>query len=166
MKLIRPLLPFSLLIIALSSCKTSEENYKKAYSKAIEKGVSTAVDKEVYEQIKQEDGPVTTNYDGVTLPVKQLFLSGVSIQDIEPSDIDKFCIVTARFRQTFNARSMANRLREAGFTNAFVAKDRNDAYFVVAATTGSSIEAEQMLQKVEAAKCGANKPFPYIIVKP
>lgn len=149
----------------LAGCKTTEANYRAAYEKAKQQGQSTAVEQEVYDNIAREQGPATSTVDGVQLPLFSTPLQPVELADIKPGTLDKFNIVTARFRQTFNAKSMARRLHQAGFTNAFVAKDRDDGYFVVACTAATARQAAEELNKLKATHTGAVAPFPYVVMK-
>lgn len=165
MKPLRLLLSICAGAILLTGCKTTEANYRAAYEKAKQQGESTAVDREVYENIAREQGPVLATVDGVELPVRSLPLQPVVLDNIDGGKLQRFNVVTARFRQTFNAKSMARKLREAGFENAFVAKDRDDAYYVVAATASTAAEAHQLLDKIKSVSIGAVAPFPFVILK-
>lgn len=150
--------------ILFTACKTTEANYRSAYEKAKTKGESTAVDKEVYDRIRDEEGPAIMMFDGIGLPSRGLYLSPVELDSITGS-IGKFNIATGRFKQTFNAKSMARRLRDNSYTNAFVAKDREGYYYVIAATADSASEASEILNSVKKKGNGSVAPFPYIIIK-
>lgn len=143
---------FSLL--SLTGCKTTEANYRSAYEKAKSKGESSAVDKEVYENITREDQPTVMTFDNVSFPAKGIYMVGVDIPGLTPSVFEKFNVVAAKFKQLFNAKSMAKRLRENGFVNAFVAKDRDDTYYVVAATCRDATEASEKLISLKGTGIG------------
>lgn len=152
-----------LALTAFTGCKTTEANYRAAYDKAKTKGESEAVDREVYNLIAKEELPDTLTYGNVKLPVKRLLIFDGGIPDQEKATINRFNVVTAKFRQTFNARSMAARLKENGFKNAFVARDRENNYYVVAASVNEAEEAEKILSDLRTKQVGAVAPFPYIV---
>lgn len=150
--------------LTFAGCKTNEANYRAAYEKAKEKGQSTAVDKSVYEQIDREDGPVAVTVDNVQLPVKTLILSVADTQAFPNAKVLKYNVATAKFRQVFNANSMAKRLIANGFGYAFIAKDREGDFYVVACSTGDASEAQRQLDAVKASSVGTVAPFPYVVV--
>lgn len=154
-----------LLALVLGGCKTTEANYKAAYEKAKSKGESTAIDKEVYDRIRNEEGPSVMTFGNVTFPAKGVRLSVVELPEMKTGVIDRFSVCNGRFRQTFNAKSMARRLQENGFPDAFVAKDREGAYYVICASVSNPEEAKQLLDSAIEKGNGAVAPFPYIIVK-
>lgn len=160
------LLLTAMIMLALTGCKTSEANYRAAYEKAKNKGQSEAVDPEVYQKIAQEEGPATLTVGGISFPGRAMYLSSVPVENVPNGKIDKYSVTTAKFKQTFNARMMAKRLAENGFADAFVTRDRDDNYYVIAMSTDNLDEALQALDKLKGLQVGANAPFPYVIVRP
>ena len=151
----------------LSSCKTTEANYKKAYEMAKTKGESEAVDPEVYAQIYREAAPDTIVVDNVSFPGKSLYLRPVAAQGLEAGTVGKYNVAAATFKQLFNAKDMALRLRRDGYDHAFVAVDRDENYYVIAFSTLSASDAGEVLHRLNLAEhIAISNPFPYIIIRP
>ena len=166
MKNIIAIFAVALVTVTFTGCKTTEANYRAAYEKAKTKGESTIVDKEVYDQIAKEEAPSDMNVGGVTFPARRLPVTPVDIDDLKPGTILQFNVAVGRFRQTFNAKSLARRLRENGYPDAFVAKDREGAYYVIATSKASAQEASDALSHIITLKnLGILNPFPYMIVR-
>lgn len=156
----------AILVLALSGCKTSEANYRAAYEKAKNKGQSEAVDPSVYEKIAQEEAPATLVFGDITFPGRDMYLTTVAENNVPTGKIEKFSVVTGRFKQTFNARMMAKRLEDNGFEQPFVARDRENYYYVVAGSYDTAGDAAATLGRLLGLQVGAVHPFPYVIVHP
>ena len=155
-----------LLTLVLTGCKTSEANYRAAYEKAKTRGESEAVDREVYDKIAQEQGPSPMTFGSVTIPGKKMYMSVMPTEDVAPGTVRSFSVVAARFKQLFNARSVAKRLKEMGFNDAFITKDREDYYYAVASSVGSALEALDVMNRLKESGLAMPETFPYVIVIP
>ena len=131
-----------LLVLAsmLPSCKTSEDNYRKAYQAAVEKQNEAYTGEEV-SLMRQPDPPVEV--------------------------ARRYNVVVASFKQQFNAKSVLSRLREAGYPDGRLLIDRDQTYYVAPVSTDSLAEAVDALRRFQSSSpVPVRSPFPYILRKP
>ncbi len=156
-----------LFIIAIAfltviGCKPTEENYRAAYEKAREKQSETG-DSLTTAQFRQSQQPRLMSVGADTLPVMTFYI-GRDADFGNKDSIRKYCVVVGRFKQVFNARSMAERLVAGGFNEAFVVHDAQGYYYVACNSTDLPDEAGRLLEKVK--KDGSvvlHPPYPYIL---
>lgn len=158
------LLMLAAVIVALAGCKTNEANYRAAYEKAKEKRTETG-DSTITSKLRSELTPKDMVIDGVTLPVRTEPLRAISPEKDAPVPVLKrYCVVVAQFRQMFNARSLRTRLAESGYEGAVVVANRQDDYYVCAATTAVPAEAAEVLRRLgEEKSIAIHEPFPYVL---
>ena len=154
------------VLTLLTGCKTTEANYRAAYEKAKSKGESEAVDREVYDQIERESGPAIMTFGDVEFPCRPDYLAVQPLKDLPGGTVRNFSLTTGQFKQTFNAQSMAKRLKELGFADAFVCKNREGFYVVIAGSYAEAAEVAEAYNRVKGMQVGAVGHFPYVIVKP
>lgn len=116
---------------ALTGCRTTEANYRAAYEKAIENRDKNAVDSTIYGRFRQEMKQTVVVSGNDTVPVKVQYVSvtedGGGIREY----IRPYNIVVGEFKQVFNAKSLRQRLVDAGYPRAFVVNTREPYYFVI-----------------------------------
>lgn len=152
--------------IAMSACKTNEANYRAAYEKVKEKETDTG-DSLTTAMLRKSQEPqtMTFNENGkryalpiLTVPVARKVDAG------SQEGLRRYCVATGRFKQVFNAKSMCERLVGLGYDEACVVHDRQNYYYVVAASTDSPATASELLIKVNSdASLALRSPFPYIL---
>ncbi|MDE5811006.1 MAG: hypothetical protein K2H61_01710 [Muribaculaceae bacterium] len=113
------------------SCRTSQETYRKAYEKAKQKEVESLGGETVYNAIRREarQGATTVNGDSIAYQAEWITVTpdeGTLREALKP-----YNLVAAQFKQLFHARSMRNRLQEAGYPGAFIVQTREPYYYVV-----------------------------------
>ena len=153
--------------IVATACKTTEANYKRAYDLAVkDKDDADPVANTIYDAIRREALPAAVvTAEGDTLRYKSEHLTVTQDQGLDETRVMKrYCVVAGQFKQKFNAKAMAKRLRESGYESAFVIQTAEPLYYVVALTTDSPNEA------VEAERAIANdkefvlrEPCPMIV---
>lgn len=127
-----PIITVTLMFLsAISSCKTSEENYRKAYETALRKE-SAGIDSTIYSRIRQEARPETVTIGNDTMALKSEYVSVSDGQDIGPSVMKRYNIVAGQFKQVFHARSLKKRLAANGYPEAFIVETREPLYYVIA----------------------------------
>ena len=152
-------------IMLASGCKTTEANYKAAYETTVahrnEKGADDVPGMKAAGTPEPKDIEAAP---GLTLPVITAWIGSTSEDGVAHRDSVKlYNVVVARFRQIFNARQMAERLRASGYGNATVLRT-NDAYFVSTATTSSPQEAQEALRHVaDDQSLRLRSPYPLIV---
>lgn len=149
----------------LHSCKTSEENYKKAYEAAVEKQNEGYTEEEILNMAKEEAIPRTL-FNGDSIPMKGVYVNTVKL-DPPVEAARRYNVVVATFKQKFNAMSVLDRLRAAGYTDGRLLIDRDQRYYVAASTTDTLADAVATLRELQKSSPVAMKsPCPYILRKP
>lgn len=151
-----------LFAIIFTACKTTEANYRKAYETAKEKQYDGG-DSTVTENLKNNTLPKTIVIQGVALPIRTEAIGITKDEGASKETLRVYNVVTASFKQLFNARSMRNRLSELGF-QSFILHNRDLTYYVVAGTAATPQEALDLLNRVKAENSVVTRaPFPYVL---
>lgn len=163
-KFIYMLLSAALLTVALTGCKTTEENYRKAYEVAQAKKYDGLTEAEV-SALKREEAMPKTVFKGDSIPLK-----GMYVKWVEGGKGDmafRYNVIVASFRQRFNAGSAFSRMREGGYPDAVLLADRDERYYVAAVTTESLDSAVSVLRALEEnSPVALREPYPYILQRP
>lgn len=154
----------SLLLLSVAACKTTEANYRSAYEAAKQKQLTgdSLIDQGLLDQ--QRPKPMVFGTD--TLPVRTEYIGYTKGggADSDKSVVKRYCVVVGKFRQTFNARSMRERLMENGYPRALVLHNNMKEYYVVANTTPDPHIARLMLDSVLAdTSLVLKSPYPYVL---
>lgn len=159
------LLTAVLLTGLLPCCKTSEENYKKAYLTAIEKRDESYTDEEIDLMTREEAIPRAV-YKGDSIPLKGVYVNTVKL-DPPVAACKRFNVIVATFKQRFNAQSVLGRLRKADYPDCRLLIDKDETYYVAAYTTDTLDRAVEMLRHIEKnPPLQMKSPCPYILRKP
>lgn len=164
MKILFKILIITLIAGAVASCKTTEENYKKAYQAAVEKQNEAYTGDEVALMNAEEAIPRTL-FHGDSIPLKGMYVNTFKLTDTT-TVAQRYNVVVAKFKQKFNATSVYNRLIAGGYPNARILIDREQTYYVAAVTTPSldtAVAAWKTLSK--SSPVILRPPFPYILEK-
>lgn len=168
MKLLKYIPVLLLTVIALfgtTSCKTSEENYKKAYEAAVEKQNEGYTREEIASMAHEEAIPKSV-YKGDSIPIKGIFVNTVKL-DPPVEAAQRYNIVVASFKQKFNAMSVLDRLRQAGYAEPRLLVDKEQTFYVAAVSTPSLDEAVENLREIQKnPPLAFRPPCPYILRKP
>lgn len=149
-------------IVAVTSCKTTEANYRTAYEKAVNRGMDTdEADVESIETAFVVSGgdtipvavrmlsPVDDGSAGNGRPVSNVG-SAVSGGSMSDAAMKAYGVAVARFRQQFNALSMRDALRDAGYSGAVVVKAPDSYCYVVAVSFDTAAEAYRKLADIKS----------------
>lgn len=137
------IIALSVITLALNtvqSCKTNEENYRSAYEKAKEKD-RAGLDSTVYSRIRHEARPANVVVGGDTLNMRSEYVRITDGQEIMQSELKRYDVVVAQFKQLFHAKSMRRRMAEGGWNGAFIVETREPLYYVVAFATDDPADA-------------------------
>lgn len=150
--------------LALAGCKTTEENYRKAYEVTQAKKYDGLTQQEV-EALRREEAMPRTVFKGDSIPMKGMYVKWV---DGGPGKRAlRYNVVVASFRQQFNAGSALGRMRQGGYPDAVMLADRDQRYYVAAVTTASLDTAVAVMRALgEASPVALRDPYPYILQKP
>ena len=135
----------TLSTLALFSCKTTEENYRTAYEKAIEaQNDSTSLESTIYGAQRRRVVDATVNTTEGAVEVRR---ARVRVTDGTgtPDDLHQYNVVVGQFKQVFNAKSLRQRLIDNGFDKTFVVETSEPYYYIVVASFDSAAEAQNTM---------------------
>ena len=135
--------------LAMTSCKSSESAYKKAYEKAkaqeaaavetnTEANVVTPVEEKPIDEVR-----VVDNADNVQVRQEQVSL-------IDGSGLKNFSVVVGSFSLRANADGLQQRLKEAGYDAQIVKNTDRNMFRVVASTFADKASAAQSRNELRA----------------
>ena len=155
-----------LLTVALTGCRSNEQNYREAYEKAMERR-QTGVNAETYAKIEAERQRFTHVINGDS--VRMVYVNANVAKDIDSTAVVKpYNVVVASFTQRINAKSYCERLQEeCNLVGSYVLFGGNDKqYFVVAQGFETSGEAAAMIHDIDQYLCiKLLEPIPWILKK-
>ena len=153
-----------LAALALTACRSSEENYREAYEKAMERR-QTGIAAETYAKIEAERQRYTHVINGDS--VRMIYMN-VNVAIDSTDVVYPFNVVVASFTQRINAKSYRDRLREeCGLKGSYVLQGGPDKqFFVVAQGFDTHTEAAAMLHDLDQKVClKILEPLPWILRK-
>lgn len=145
----------ALAAILIPSCKTTEKNYHTAYERTMTAQDTTHLEFEqtIYGRYRR-DMRVSESIvggDTVATRIQRVFITP---GDSVPDKLKTYNLVVGQFKQLFNANSMRQRLRDNGYTDAFVVQTAEPYYYVVAQDYDDQSQAAAALKRMRA-----NPPF-------
>ena len=150
--------------VMMTSCHSSEKNYREAYEKAVERR-KTGIGAETYAKIEAERQRYTHVINGDS--VRMVYVNAnVAIDSTDA--VSPFNVVVATFSQRINAKSYRDRLREeCGFKGSYVLFGGPDRqYYVVLQGYDNSGDAAAMLNGIDERVClKVLEPLPWILCK-
>ncbi len=150
--------------VMMTSCHSSEKNYREAYEKAVERR-KTGIGAETYAKIEAERQRDTHVISGDS--VRMVYVNAnVAIDSTDaPSPYN---VVVATFSQRINAKSYRDRLREeCGFRGSYVLYGGPEKqYFVVLQGFEDKEQAAALLHDIDKKVClKILEPLPWILRK-
>lgn len=151
------------LFAVFFGCKTTEENYKKAYDAAKSKEADP-LDETIYNKIRREATNTQVAVGDTLIDVKREIVKVAEGQDIPQERMKRYNVVVAQFKQLFHAKSMKKRIIDAGYHATFIVETREPLYYVVAVTTDNADEAAEALYFFEkSSPVRLVEPCPWIL---
>lgn len=153
-------------LMGLSSCKTSEENYRQAYEKAIEgRNAENALDSTIYGKARREIQRATAKAsDGSDIEVRRQLVKVTKDGGGIRENLHRYCVVVGQFKQHFNASSLRNRLVDAGYPGAFLVETSEPYYYVVLGSYDTISPAISSLEEFKGKNVIAMRsPLPFIL---
>lgn len=147
------------------SCKTNEENYRKAYEAAAEqRRESTGLDSTIYGRIRNSAVTSWLVVGGDSLPVRREYIGYTDDGGSSRDNIRRYNIVVGQFKQVFNARQMRQRLIDSGYDSAMIVHTREPLYYVITSSVPTPEEALAGWRKVTSDRSIVLKsPLPFIL---
>ena len=156
-----------ILPLLLPSCKTTQENYQKAYEITKAKRDAGLTEEELNGIAREEAMPKTV-YNGDSIPLNSKYVK-VEASPTGLRAARRYTVVVGSMRQLFNAKSLYNRMIEAGYNDAILLADAQKTYYIGALTTSSLDSAVTLLRTISEpskAPVPMKAPFPYILRNP
>ncbi len=157
-----------LLSVLATGCKTSEKNYREAYLVAKEKATETSgIDNTIYDKIRREAvASRLVTAQGDSLPTMTVGVQCTPDGYAVPDSVGRYSLAVAQFKQVFNARSLASRLRQNGsWPGAMVLQTAEPLYYVVVATSSSLDQiASDYKRLTEGNSVAMKDPYPWILI--
>ena len=146
----------AIIALAMSSCKSGESAYKKAYEKsqAQEAAVKPA---ETTAPVAVTPVETTTTTEATTTATPDYSNVSVRTEDVSlvaGSGLKAYSVVVGSFGIETNAVNLQNKLKEQGY-DAQVAKSTENMYRVIISTHNEKAAAAQMRDKVISQYQGA-----------
>lgn len=156
----------ALFTLITQGCRTTEENYRKAYEAAVsQRQEAAAVDSTVYGRARADVPTSTLTADGLSMPVRREYVGYTEGGGSSRDNVKRYCIVAGQFRQMFNAKQMRQRLIDNGYAGAMVVHTRDQLYYVVAATVDTPDEAAAQWRRITGDKqIVLRAPMPFILM--
>ena len=150
--------------VMMTSCHSSEKNYREAYEKAVERR-KTGIGAETYAKIEAERQRYTHVINGDS--VRMVYVNAnVAIDSTDA--VSPFNVVVATFSQRINAKSYRDRLREeCGFKDSYVLYGGDGKqFFVIVQGFDDKTEAAALLHDIDKKVClKILEPLPWILRK-
>lgn len=162
-------LPFFLILLLLGSCKTTEENYRTAYDKAIVgRDSAMAFDSTIYGRHRRNvDSRYVTAGNGDTVEVKTMHVKITPDGGGIAEWLAPYSVVVGQFKTLTNARSLRERVVEAGYPRAFIVENAEPYYYIILsswATEREAVDAAAQLLHSEYP-FPMRAPLPYVLHK-
>lgn len=165
MKKIFFLLALAATMLSVTSCKTTEANYRAAYEQARQHrdGRSSAIDETVYEAMRRESRPATMVVGTDTVPFNR---ARVALHEPRPGEVlQPAYVVVAQFKQIFNARSMRDNLRANGWPQATLLVTGEPLFYVAVEGAADLPSAVPTLRRVQGdSSIHPRDPYPLVLL--
>lgn len=163
-RILLPTAAIALAAMAMTGCKTNEQNYRSAYEVA-KQAQYTGVDSTVYAKIRQEAIPTAIMADGDSIHIKTEFVTTTKPSaDSAAPELKRYGVVVGQFKQVFNARAMQSRIVANGYPQAYIVQTREPLYYVIAAGSDSIDTAVADMKRVAAdTSMRLRQPLPWIL---
>ena len=131
------------MAFAMTSCKSSESAYKKAYEKARQQQ-AVAVEQEPQAPVEVTPAtPVTTTPVTPSTDVNSVPVRSESVSLVSGAGLKAYSVVCGSFSLKANAEGLQRKLTNAGYTAQIAYNDGNKMYRVVASTFDDKASAVQ-----------------------
>jgi cell division septation protein DedD len=122
-------------VVALTSCKSQESAYKKAYEKAKQQQVAVQQQPQTQTTVAvQPTQPATTVKTTPSVSTADANVRSESVQLIDGAGLKTYSVVCGSFSLKANAQGLQQKLKDAGYEAQIVLNPSNKFYRVVATT--------------------------------
>lgn len=154
-------------LVAVTSCKTSEANYREAYDKAMAGRDSVAgFESTIYGRYRRQMHSEVAVVGGDTVEVRVQAVMATPDGGGTGETLRTYGLVVGQFKQAFNARSLRERLAGAGYQRAVIVNTAEPYYFVLLDTYDALSEASAAAREITSDKdfpVAMKSPLPFIL---
>lgn len=157
------------MLLAVTSCKTNENNYRKAYEKAVAENDRNVTDFEntIYNRYRGRVRDITVPLGDTTVNARVITVKVTPDGGGIAEWLKKYSVVVAEFKQRFNANSMRSRFLDAGYPRTFLVENAEPYYYVVAASSDNIADMVAVADSIAATSpVPLKEGFPYIMQVP
>ena len=150
---------------AVTSCKTTEANYREAYEVAAQqRREATGLDSTIYGRIRNSAVTSRLVVGGDSLPLRKEYIGYTEGGGSSRENVKRYNVVVGQFRQVFNARQMRERLMAGGYDSTMIVHTREPLYYVITASESTPEAILKAWRKVTNDKNIVLKsPLPFIL---
>ena len=131
--------------LSLSSCHTTEENYKASYDIAVQKS-RQGIGEEAYNKIEAEKHQATDVINGDSVRIVNRYVGYI---DVSREETKLYSVILAEFKQRANARSMRDRLIAKGHKSYVLYYATDELYYVVVEGFDTAEEAAAFIHDAD-----------------
>lgn len=154
------------IVLGVASCRTTEENYRAAYQKALAgREDATPIDSTIYGKVRRQMRTTLLMVGSDTLELRTMFVNPTPDDNEQPTTIPAtYGVVVGQFKTLFNARSMRKRLADAGYEQASIVNTAEPYYYVVASWHPTGADAAQGVERVRKdLPVALREPLPFVL---
>lgn len=137
--------------VAATSCRTTEANYRAAYEKAVAGRDSlTAIENTIYGRHRRN---ASTSLSVVGNDTVEMISTRVRVTEGGGGineNLKPYSVVVGQFKQLVNAKSLRERLADAGYPGAFVVETAEPYYYILLSSFPTRAEAVKACAEVAA----------------
>lgn len=163
------ILLLAVAVVTLTGCKSSEKNYRQAYERAVagRDGAAAELDSTIYGKVRNDFSLNSVTVGGRKVDIKTQHVRVTDGGGGIAESLHHYSVVAAQFKQIFTARSMRERLFEAGYPGAFIVETAEPYYYVVTGSYDDLDEAVKALNRLAADDAFTFKaPLPFLLERP
>ncbi len=153
------------LMLLTASCKTTEQDYQRAYDRTINAADSTRTEfsETIYGRYRRAVRDELIKIGNDTINSRIINVSLTKDGGGTADNFKRYCVVAAEFKQLFNANSMRERLVENG-KEAFLVETPEPFYYVIAGSFSEIQPALDLIKELRSQKLIKFKePAPYLM---
>lgn len=152
--------------ICATSCRTNEANYRAAYEKTIAgRDAGVPLDSSIYGKVRRQMTVTMLSAGGDSAELRAIPVNPAPAPDGTPGSIPQpYGVVAGQFKTLFNARSLCDRLHEAGYADASIVQTAEPYYYIVASWQPDGAAAIAAMRRLQAeAPVVMRDPLPFIL---
>lgn len=165
------LIILALVGVGMTSCRTTEANYRAAYEAAkTSQAAANSADDGLDENTRRMLNMNRKEHQSVqivgndTLKISNVF---AILEEGPVEKLPQYSVVANAFSQLFNAKALLTRLQEAGFSQAYIFKTATPDYYVAAGGSDNIADIPAIRDALaKAGNPGSRAGFPAIVREP